>query len=615
MRKKIIGIFVCMLMMTSVTAIGGCQVEYKENQPSKFLQKGDINLSQKLSKYNRISLQSVDTDIIDMIQQLNKTMYLGYLENLTAFGPRVTGTSECEAAGTYIYNEFQTMGLDVRYQNWSYEGYSDRNIEATLPGIDENKDEIYIISAHYDTVVNCPGADDDGSGVAAVLSIAHLMSQYEFNHTVRFVTFSGEEQFMLGSHEYVEEVKGDNIIGVLNVDMIGYGVTEFDFHTFGASENLASQWLTDFMIITTQKYNEYLAFSILRGGAWESDQTPFWEAGYDALFLTALAWNPNYHTSNDTIDRVNIDFAVRNSKLLLASLAELADSNRGSLPKKPSISGPESGGMDEELSFSTSTIDPYNKQIYYMWDFGDETQSNWVGSYDSGILISEIHSWNKEGIYSVKVKAKNTDELESDWSNSILVGIPNKYEKIDQKQVIHGINGQGVTFGGQLAQSFTPTENTLTKVSVRLFKIGHPQGVTISIRSDLNGSDLTSAYLSGSDIVNQLKANWYDFNFPELEIIPGETYYIVWTPDHQYTWWNEIYWMIGKHNPYSNGGAWGNFQGFWEKLEIRNHNEPDFCFKTYYATTKSKNIASDPNVNFLEQNQNIFSIPKQRLGY
>jgi hypothetical protein len=567
MKKKIIGIFVCMLMITSVTVIGGYQVEYKDNQSSDLLQKGD-------------------KDIIDMIQQLDETMYLGYLENLTAFGPHVTGTIECEAAGTYIYNEFQTMGLDVRYQNWSYEGYSDRNIEATLPGIDENNDEIYIISAHYDTLAASPGADDDGSGVAAVLSIAYLMSQYEFNHTVRFVTFSGEEQGLLGSHEYVEEVNGDNIIGVLNLDMIGIAVTEFECNTILVSENLASQWLTDFIIIISQKYNEYLGLNILRCGAWEvSDQVSFWEVGYDSSYFVETAFNPYYHTNNDTIDKMNIDYAVRNSKLLLASLAELADSNIGSLPKKPGISGSEVGEIDEELSFSTSTTDPYNKQVYYIWDWGDGTQSNWLGPYDSGIPVSEIHSWNEEGIYSVTVKAKNTDELESDWSNSFLVGIPNKYERIDQKQVRRLIYGHSIWYGGQLAQSFTPTVNTLTKVSLLLFKIGNPKGVTVSIRSDLNDSDLTSAYLSGSDIAHQLKANWYDFNFPELEIVPGETYYIVWTPDGQYAW-NVIYWKIGNNNPYSNGGAWSNYpQGFWEKLKIPNRNEPDFCFKTYYATT------------------------------
>ena len=67
------------------------------------------------------------------------------------------------------------------------------NALCILTGYTEN-DEIYVVCAHFDSVSGAPGADDDGSGVAAFLACAYLMSQYEFNHTIRFVGFSGEEQ-------------------------------------------------------------------------------------------------------------------------------------------------------------------------------------------------------------------------------------------------------------------------------------------------------------------------------------------------------------------------------------------------------------------------------------
>ena len=60
-----------------------------------------------------------------MILQLDENMVLQYLEDITAFGPRVTGTTECYEAGEYIYNEFESMGLDVRFHDWSYSGYED----------------------------------------------------------------------------------------------------------------------------------------------------------------------------------------------------------------------------------------------------------------------------------------------------------------------------------------------------------------------------------------------------------------------------------------------------------------------------------------------------------
>ena len=84
-----------------------------------------------------------DEDIVSLIQQLDETMYLSYLEDITAFGPRVTGSAACYNTGDYIYNEFKNMGLGVRYHKWTFEGYEDRNIEATLPGKDETSNDIY----------------------------------------------------------------------------------------------------------------------------------------------------------------------------------------------------------------------------------------------------------------------------------------------------------------------------------------------------------------------------------------------------------------------------------------------------------------------------------------
>jgi len=201
--QKIIGIIICILLLTAtgLSVAKSITIDTIENNTAI------IEITKEVSStvHQINSLDSSDDFIIDIIEQVNETMYLGYLENITAFGPRVTGTTECYEAGDYIYSEFESMGLDVRFHNWNYEGYQDRNVEATLRGTNQTSDEIYIICAHFDSVPDSPGADDNGGGVAAVLSAANILSQYPFNHTVRFITFSGEEQWMLGSHEYVRE--------------------------------------------------------------------------------------------------------------------------------------------------------------------------------------------------------------------------------------------------------------------------------------------------------------------------------------------------------------------------------------------------------------------------
>ena len=145
-------------------------------------------------------------DIANLIQSLDEEVYLEYLEDLVAFGPRVTQTEECEQAGGFIYEEFEKLGLEVRRHYWESEsGLSGFNVEGTLPGLNETSDEIYIVCAHYDSVPGSPGADDDGSGTVAVMSAAKLMSHYAFNHTIRFIAFSGEEQGLHGSYHYAKD--------------------------------------------------------------------------------------------------------------------------------------------------------------------------------------------------------------------------------------------------------------------------------------------------------------------------------------------------------------------------------------------------------------------------
>ena len=160
---------------------------------------------------------SSTAEIIEMINQVDESLVFYYLDNLLRFAPRYTGTIECTLAGQYIYEEFEEMGLDVEFHEWKCGGYHSRDIVATLNGNDPTSDAVFIINAHYDTIPTSPGANDDGSGVAAVLAAAKVMSQYSFNHTIRFIAHSGEEVGTYGSFTYAREAyyKGDNIVAVL----------------------------------------------------------------------------------------------------------------------------------------------------------------------------------------------------------------------------------------------------------------------------------------------------------------------------------------------------------------------------------------------------------------
>lgn len=376
--------------------------------------------SRYIVKQENYNNKSVNEDVIvDMINQLNESLYLKYLEDIVSFGERYTGTDNCFEAGTYIYNEFISMNFDVRYHNWSYGGFQDRNIEATLYGTNNNSNEIYIICAHFDTVIGCPGADDDGSGIAALLSIAYIMRQYSFNHTIRFIAFSGEEQWMYGSREYVKEVydNGDNIIAVLNVDMIGFAPSPEHGDYIILYKNELSKWISDLTISLGQKYYDFILLEVIPLGEAPSDHLFFWNYGYDGVFFHEYEFNYYYHTSQDIIENLDISYATRSSKLILTSLTMLANSYaQNSPPNKPDISGPISGRISEEHNYSIIAIDPENYDVSYYIDWGDGSTVDWTGFYQSGEMYNVSHVWDEQGTYTIKVKAKDIYEIESDWS-------------------------------------------------------------------------------------------------------------------------------------------------------------------------------------------------------
>jgi hypothetical protein len=385
------------------------------------------DFSQQKSVPYKILSQFASDKVIDMIGSMDESLILGYLENLTSFGPRVTGTTACYDAGDYIYNEFESMGLDVRFHNWSYSGYTDRNVEATLPGIDEESDEIYIICAHYDSVPGSPGADDDGSGTVAVMASAFIMKDFAFNHTIRFVTFSGEEQGLLGSHEYVVEAdsNGDNIVAVLNVDMIGYALTTEQGNRVNVYYNTASQWLTDYTDEISEQYYDYIELEVIPSGySWGSDHYYFWEYGYDALFYHEYKFNDYYHSPQDTIENMNLTYSAKCSKLIIATLAELSlPCDISDPPNEPTITGPSSGMTWMEYEFNVTTTDPNGDDVYYLVDWGDDTSSGLIGPFESGEKVTLAHSWNLAGDYEINAKAKDIYNVYSDWSDPFTISI------------------------------------------------------------------------------------------------------------------------------------------------------------------------------------------------
>jgi len=440
MKNKILIIIFCVIIFfsTGISAVNALEINtnkiYKNDEPplpglivgNEPIFKVDVEKSIQ-NPPNNIVPNSNNYDIIDLINQIDEQLILGYLENLTSFGPRVTGEVACEQAAEYIYNEFSNMSLQVRYHNWVYAGYNSNNVEATLPGVDPDSDFIYIICAHYDSVPSSPGADDDGSGVAAVLAAAKVMSQCSFNHTIRFVTFSGEEQGLYGSYMYAQDAynNGDDIKGVLNADMIGFALNDNQAAYLKIYEDDTSEWLYDFTYNVNELYKDYTNLQLIHSGwTWGSDHYYFWEFGYSAVFYHEYEFNHYYHSPGDTIEHMNLTYNKRSTRLIVATLAELAHlSSINSPPEKPDIKGTTSGKPKIEYEYTFCSTDPEGYKLYYYIDWGDTINTGWIGPYNSSEEINLKHSWEKKGNYVIKAKAKDILGAESNWA-SLQVTIP-----------------------------------------------------------------------------------------------------------------------------------------------------------------------------------------------
>lgn len=372
---------------------------------------------------------SNDYDLSNIIEQLSVDMTLGFIENLTSFGPRLTGTDACELAGHWIYQEFDEMGLDVRYHNWSRSSSTfGSNIEATLPGVNPQNDDIFVICGHYDSVYSSPGADDNGAGTAAVLAAAKILSQYTFESTIRFVTFSGEEQGLHGSYYYAQEAydNEDNIVAVLNADMMGYASNPESESKVVVYDNEPSSWIRFLSEDISIEYQDLCNLEIVHGGySGRSDHASFHMFGFEAIFYFEYEVNPNYHTRYDVIETMNPSYASNVSRLMLATLADLSGfvpQLPPEIPERPK--GRMNGKSGTEYTYESKTIDPNEDELYYQWSWGDGSTSEWIGPLDSNTLCSVSHSWNENGEYEVKVRAKDSFNSETEWSEPLTVSMP-----------------------------------------------------------------------------------------------------------------------------------------------------------------------------------------------
>lgn len=237
--------------------------------------------------------------------------------------------------GTVESHEFKVRSLT--HHNWIL----------NVPGHKPQRAPI-LVGAHYDTVFDSPGADDNATGLAVLLELARHFSAYPAPRPLRFVAFDLEEYGLSGSRAYAESLKAQRqpLRLMLSLEMLGYcdptpgaqtypPTLQYFYPDTGDFIGLIGNWQTipDLMRLQRQMKRAHTScqwLPIIQQGhvvpdTRRSDHAPFWDAGYRAIMVTDTAdlRNPHYHSHSDTLDTLDLNFLTRVCQGLIYGLNSL----------------------------------------------------------------------------------------------------------------------------------------------------------------------------------------------------------------------------------------------------------------------------------------------------
>ncbi|MFC2172541.1 M28 family metallopeptidase [Acidobacteriota bacterium] len=279
-----------------------------------------------------------DPLISEIALKVERNKVESIIQTLEDFGTRYSFTSRCDAAADRLFREMEGYGIEVYFEEFDHGGKTMKNIIGRIEG-SVYPDRIFIVGAHYDATSNdpwndAPGADDNASGVAAVLEAARIMSGYQFENTVEFICFGGEEQGRQGSQANAADAvsRAKDIRGMINLDMIGYWPANSDME-MDIGKNVQSAWLAD---LTEQAALTYASIPVRNWpdtGVCHDDHVSYWDGGYSAVVLMNCyeahrgldgESTPHYHRTTDTIATLDLDQTTEAVRTTVAAMAILA---------------------------------------------------------------------------------------------------------------------------------------------------------------------------------------------------------------------------------------------------------------------------------------------------
>lgn len=302
-----------------------------------------------------------------------------------------------DLAADYLKQQFMQLdNLTITDQVYSTNG---RNIIATQIG-KTNPNSVYIICAHYDSVTDyC--ADDNASGTVAILEIARILSTQCLDNTIVYALWDQEEIGLVGSNFYAQQAatNGDNILGVLNIDMMGYDGNDdndFDIDVRDIANSIAMK--DDILsVLNNPTYGFTLNVNVVNPGTMASDHARFWNAGFSAV-LIGESWETNdrtpfYHSSGDRFSTFNLPYYHELTKLIMAYMATKAGLT----------------GVDNRITATPTTLTSVQNSASYQW-FNSDTDVPISGA------TNQSFSPTSEGTYAVEVSIGDCTERSDPYS-------------------------------------------------------------------------------------------------------------------------------------------------------------------------------------------------------
>jgi aminopeptidase YwaD len=268
-----------------------------------------------------------------------------HLENLVGERNPFTQPKHLETTAQYISDHFGEMGLEISREMVEYEGTQSYNILGQMPGYKDAK-ELFVLAAHYDSVPDTPGADDNASAVAALLEIARVLIQTPL--PIIFSAFTLEEYGFIGAKNFIDHdpKRKSQISGMISLEMLGFKNTEPGSQSYPPyMDPLQYPDAGDFIAVVGNEPSAELAQTIAKGMAHSvpslkvetlvvpgqgdnftevrlSDHSPFWDVGIPAVMITDTAFfrNPNYHQPSDTLETLDLEFIRDNAQAVAGFL-------------------------------------------------------------------------------------------------------------------------------------------------------------------------------------------------------------------------------------------------------------------------------------------------------